>query len=169
MIVTMTAGTTKLLPRIAMLLAAAALSACASSGGQQPRITLEQDLAVGFGSSLFDLQELSSLDRSSQAGVDHVQVAMYRVSPVNGQHQFPDSVFSRTLARHGAQLTWQRIVKLRENGQQIWVFAGMDLDALRLETVCVFVLEQGEDDAAATVQNERPAEPGIAAMLLPPS
>ena len=148
-----------MLRTIGLTIIAAALSGCVLTDQRQPQITLEQDLAVGFGSGVFDLVELSSLDGAGQAGVDHVRVVMYRVTPVNDQHQFEDSVFQPALAEQGAQLTWKRIVRVRENGQQIWVFAGMDLAALRLESVCVFVLDNAQTDDRAAKE--------VAALSLP--
>ncbi|GAB5501259.1 MAG: hypothetical protein PsegKO_35700 [Pseudohongiellaceae bacterium] len=126
------------------LLMVGSLTGCLAGSVNQPQITLEKDLAVGFGSGLFDLVTQDSSEAVNQPDAGQVRVLMYKVTAANDQNQFPDTVFERTLRKQGSGLAWERIVRVREDDSQVWVFAGMNIASQRLETLCVFVMQDGD-------------------------
>ena len=134
----------ELIRMIALWLALGSLTACLGVNGNQPRITLEKDMIVGFGSGIFDLIEFDSAREARRSGREHLRVATYRVAATEGEDPLPDTVFARTLRKQGSGLSWERIARVGDEDSQVWVFAGMNTDAQRLESVCVF-LHDSED------------------------
>lgn len=128
---------------IALWLALGSLTACLGVNGNQPGITLQKDMIVGFGSGIFDLIEFDSAREARRSGREYLRVATYRVAATEGENQLPDTVFGRTLRKQGSGLTWERIARVGDEDSQIWVFAGMNANAQRLESVCVFVRDSG--------------------------
>ena len=110
---------------------------------QLPEITLEREIGLSFGGGLFNLVDLVS-DEADFSAIDHLRVAVYKVHPAGSDRRFDDVVFGVSLLARDPGLTWERIVRVREEGEQVWVYAGMDLEADRLEALSVFVLERGE-------------------------
>lgn len=57
---------------------------------------------------------------------------------------FSDEVFQESLLAKDASLTWERIVKVREEDEQVRVFVGINEKDFALEAVSVFVFERDE-------------------------
>lgn len=111
---------------------------------QMPEITLEREMAMNFGSGFFNFVDLASLGEVDIPDMENLRIAIYRVEPQAGYPDFPDSVFKQALDSQGDSLEWERIVRVREEGEQVWVFAGMDLRAQILDALCVFILQRDE-------------------------
>lgn len=111
---------------------------------QMPEIRLEKEMAIALRSGMFDFLDLISQQDADLSEVEHLQVAVYEVIPRGGERNFSDEVFQRSLQEKDASLHWERIVKVREEGEQVWVFVGMNLEAETLEAVSVFVVERDE-------------------------
>ena len=115
-----------------------------SIGEQMPEIRLEKEMAVAVGGGMFDFLEIVTLNEADLSEVEHLQVAVYQVYPRGGGNRFSDEVFQESLHAKDASLTWERIVRIREEHEQIWVYLGMDLQRQALEAVSVFVVENDE-------------------------
>ena len=117
-----------------------------SMRAQMPDIILERELAMGFGSSFFNFVDLASLGGTDVSDMDKLRIAVYNVVPHQGYVDFPDAVFNSALRSQGNALEWERIVRVRdrEEGEQVWVFAGMNLRSQTLDALCVFVLQRDE-------------------------
>lgn len=111
---------------------------------QLPEITLEKEFAVSIGNGLLNFLNVVTLDKIDISDLDHVQVAVYNVDSGATEVNFNNLDFAETLQSRGKNLHWETIVKVREEGEQVWVLVGMDLQRNSLNAVSVFVLEQDE-------------------------
>ncbi len=111
---------------------------------QMPEIRLEKEIAVALGGGMFDFLDIITMNEADLSEVDHLQVAVYQVYPRGAETSFTDDIFHESLMARDASLTWERIVKVREDDEHIWVFVGIDLDRQMLEAVSVFVAESEE-------------------------
>lgn len=108
---------------------------------QMPEITLEQEIALNFGGGLLSLINIITLNDVNLSSLDRVNVAIYNVHGGAQNPDFDEISFANTLKEHSAQLYWERIVRVREEDEQVWVFAGMNLESNTLEGISVFVME----------------------------
>lgn len=111
---------------------------------QMPDIRLEKEMAVALGGGMFNFLDVINSDDVDLSAVDHLQVAVYQVLPHGGEVNFSDEVFQQSLLAKDASLTWERIVKVKEDDEQVWVFVGMNMEDFALEAVSVFVFERDE-------------------------
>ncbi len=111
---------------------------------QSGDITLEKEFAISIGNGLLGLLNVVTLDESNLSDLDHVQVAVYNVDAGGQQLDFNTIDFSETLRSRGENLHWETIVKVRDEGEQVWVLVGMDLERDSLDAVSVFVLGNDE-------------------------
>ena len=111
---------------------------------QMPEIRLEKEMAIAVGGGMFDFLDIVTFNEADLSEVDHLQVAVYEVYPRGSDANFSDDVFQASLQAKDASLTWERIVRVREEGEQVWVYVGMDLERQSLDAVSVFVVEQDE-------------------------
>ena len=111
---------------------------------QMPEIRLEKEMAIAVGGGMFDFLDIITFNEADLSEVDHLQVAVYEVFPLGSDANFSDDIFQASLQAKDATLTWERIVRVREDGEHVWVYVGMDLDRQSLEAVSVFVVEQDE-------------------------
>ncbi len=115
-----------------------------SISAQLPEIRLEKEMAVAVGGGMFDFLDIITVNEADLSEVDHLQVAVYQVYPRGGNNRFSDDVFQESLRAKDASLTWERIVRVREAHEQVWVYVGMDIDRQALEAVSVFIVERDE-------------------------
>lgn len=115
-----------------------------SMRAQMPELTLEREMAMDFGSGFFNLIDLASTGAADISDMENLRIAIYKVIPRGESLEFPDAVFDEALLSQGTDLEWERIVRIREEGEQLWVFAGMDLSAEMLDALCVFILDHEE-------------------------
>ncbi len=101
-------------------------------------------MGIALGGGMFDFLDVITLNEADLSDVDHLQVAVYQIHPRGGNVDFTDAVFEESLMAKDASLHWERIVKVREDDEQVWVYVGMDLENNTLVAVSVFVLEQDE-------------------------
>ncbi len=111
---------------------------------QLPEIRLEKEIAIAVGGGMFNFLDLISHNEADLSEVDHLQVAVYEVFPRRGYRQFSDDVFHQSLNEKDGSLLWERIVKVNEEDEQVWVFVGMDMERESLDAVAVFVVERNE-------------------------
>lgn len=111
---------------------------------QVPDISLEKEFAISLGNSMFSFLDVVSLNEADISELDHVQVAVYSVESGGREIDFNDIDFSDTLRGRDKNLHWETIVKVRDEGEQVWVLVGMDLSRNSLDAVSVFVLENNE-------------------------
>ncbi len=119
-------------------------SARNSIEAQVPDIKLEKEFALSFGNGLLGLIDVVSVNETDFSELDRVQVAVYKVESGAQQVDFDEIDFSDTLRSRGKHLHWETVVRVREEGEQVWVLVGMDLERNTLEAVSVFVLESNE-------------------------
>lgn len=115
-----------------------------SLAAQMPEITLEKEMGVVMRSGIFDFLDVVTLNEADLSEIEHLQVAVYTIHPRGGYLDFSDVTFEESLMAKDASLTWERIVKVRDDGEQVWVYAGMNLEENLLQALSVFVLEQDE-------------------------
>ncbi len=111
---------------------------------QMPEITLQKEMAIGLGSGLFDLVDLLDDSAADLSKINHVRVAVYEVLPRAGGYRFSDAVFSQSLLSQGEDLRWERIVRVRDETEQLWIFAGLNEAEQLLEALTVFVVQDSE-------------------------
>ncbi len=111
---------------------------------QMPEITLKKEFAVSLGGGLLNFLNIITLDEANISDLDHVQVAVYNVDSGGMEIDFDDLNFAATLHQRNKRLHWETIVKVREEGEQVWVLVGMDLQRNSLNAVSVFVLQHDE-------------------------
>ena len=119
-------------------------SARNSIEAQVPAIRLEKEFAISVGNSMLSFLDVVSLNEADISELDKVQVAIYNVESGGQEIDFNAINFSDTLRSRGENLHWETIVKVRKEGEQVWVVVGMDLERNSLDAVSVFVLENSE-------------------------
>ena len=111
---------------------------------QLPEISLEKEFGISIGGGMFDFLDVITFNEADISEIDHIQVGVYKIHPRGGNVEFTDAVFAEALLAKEGNLSWDRIVKVREDNEQVWVYVGMDLERSSLEAISVFVLEQDE-------------------------
>ncbi|GJM12701.1 MAG: hypothetical protein DHS20C12_11040 [Pseudohongiella sp.] len=111
---------------------------------QVPHVRLEKEFALSLGNGLLSFIDVVSLNESDISDLDHVQVAVYNVDSGGREIDFNEINFSDTLRSRGKNLHWETIVKVRDEGERVWVLAGMNLRRNSLDAVSVFILEESE-------------------------
>jgi len=81
---------------------------------QMPEIRPEKEMAVAVGGGVFNFLDVINSDDVELSTVDHLQVAVYQVYPRGGEVNFSDEMFQESLLAKDPTLTWERIVKVRE-------------------------------------------------------
>ena len=79
-----------------------------------PEIRLEKEMAVAVGGGVFNFLDVINSDDVELSTVDHLQVAVYKVYPRGVEVNFSDEMFQESLLAKDPTLTWERIVKVRE-------------------------------------------------------
>jgi len=115
-----------------------------SLAAQMPEIRLEKEVGIAMGGGIFDFLDIVTLNEADLSEIDHLQVAVYSIHPRGGSADFSDDTFLQSLAAKDSSLTWDRIVKVKEEHEQVWIYVGMNLSRNTLEALSVFVLEQDE-------------------------
>ena len=111
---------------------------------QMPDIHLEKEFAMSIGDGMFNLLDLGTASSDSLADMNHVHVAVYKVSG-NGQPvDFGAMNLEHTLKSENSPLHWETIVRVRKPDEQVWVLVGMDLQSQTLAEVAVFKIDQNE-------------------------
>ncbi len=108
---------------------------------QMPEIVLEKELALSFGRGLLGLVKLVTQDDPILSELDSVKVAIYNLRGSVEGADFNEITFANTLNERNSDLQWEQIVRVREPGEQVWVFAGMNIRGNTLEGISVFVME----------------------------
>ena len=111
---------------------------------QMPEIYLEKEVGIAMGGGIFDFLDVVTLNEADLPDVDHLQVAVYQIHPRGSNVNFTDDTFAESLRAKNDSLLWERIVKVKEEGEQVWVYVGLNIDRNSLEAVSVFVLERDE-------------------------
>ena len=109
-----------------------------------PDITLEKEIGIAMGGGLFDFLDVVTFNEADLSEIDHLRVAVYTIQPRGGNIDFSDATFEASLRAKDPDLSWERIVRVREDDEQVWIYAGLNLDANMLEHLSVFVYEQDE-------------------------
>lgn len=111
---------------------------------QNPDITLEKEVAINIGAGMFNFLDAINLEGVNLSEIDSVQMAVYKVHGRQAVNNFSSQIFAAALLEKDAGLYWEQIVRVRDNGENVWVFAGMDLKGNTLDAISVFVMEQDE-------------------------
>lgn len=111
---------------------------------QLPEITLRKEFGIALGGSIFNFLDVITLNEADLSDIDHLQMAVYEIYPRGGNVDFTDAIFAKSLLARDASLHWERIIKVREDHEQVWVFIGMNLERNSLEAISVFVLEHDQ-------------------------
>lgn len=111
---------------------------------QMPEIRLEKEFAISIGGGIFDFLDVITFNEADVSEMDNVQVAVYKVESGRGDIDFSKLNFEQTMLAKDSSLHWETIVRVRDEEEQVWVLAGMDLDRNSLESVTVFVLDKNE-------------------------
>jgi hypothetical protein len=118
---------------------------------QMPEIRLQKEIALNFGGGLLRLIKLVTLNDAMLDNLDNLNIAIYNVHRDNHIPDFDGISFASTLFEHNAALHWERIVRVRQDTEQVWVFAGMNQASNTLESISVFVME---DDTLTVISVE---------------
>lgn len=111
---------------------------------QNPDITLEKEIAINIGAGMFNFLDAINLDDSNLSEIDSVHMAVYKVHGREADKNFSSQTFQDALLEKDASLHWEQIVRVRDDGENVWVFAGMDMTRNTLEAISVFVMEHDE-------------------------
>ena len=111
---------------------------------QVPDISLEKEFAISLGNSMLGFLDVLTLNETDISELDHVQLAIYNVESDGQKIDFNEIDFSDTLRSRGENLYWETIVRVRKEGEQVWVLVGMDVERNSLDAVSVFFLENSE-------------------------
>ena len=109
-----------------------------------PNISLEKEFAILLGNSMLSFLDVVSLNEAGFSELDYVQVAVYNAESGGQEIDFNETDFSGMLRSTGKNLHWETLVKVREEGEQVWVLVGMELERNSLDAVSVFVLGNSE-------------------------
>ena len=115
-----------------------------SIAAQMPEISLQKEMGLVMGGGLFDFLDVVTLNEADLSAVDHLQVAVYQVHPRGGYVNFTDETFAASLQAKDASLVWERIVKVKQDDEQVWVYVGLNIEENMLEAVSVFVFQRDE-------------------------
>ena len=105
------------------------------------RITLQEELGFSFARGF-----VSGQDSAAANGAKQVQVALYRVEPSSAGQPVTDRQLRPSLKSRGSNLRWDRVVLLGRDHSRLWIYAGMNMAAQRLEMVSVYY--QGDESRA---------------------
>jgi hypothetical protein len=111
---------------------------------QMPDIRLEKKVGIAMGGGMFDFLDIVTFNEADLSEIDHLQVAVYSIHPRAGFVDFTDEIFQESLFAKDPDLTWDRIVKVKEEGEQVWIYVGIDTRNNSLEAISVFALENEE-------------------------
>ncbi|MCH7817454.1 MAG: DUF4252 domain-containing protein [Proteobacteria bacterium] len=111
---------------------------------QLPELRLEKQFAVSIGSGLLNFLDVITFNEADLSDLDHVQLAVYRLTAGWDRADFSNLNFEQTLLAKNSRLHWDTIVRIRNENSQVWVLIGMDLNRGTLDAVSVFVLQQDE-------------------------
>lgn len=111
---------------------------------QMPEIRLDKEFAVSIGGGLFNFLDVITFNEADVSEMDHVQVAVYKVDSGRRDIDFSKLNFEQTMLAKDSNLHWETIVRVRDDEEQVWVLAGMNLDRNSLDAVTVFVLDKDE-------------------------
>lgn len=111
---------------------------------QMPQVRLEKEIAINIGGGLFNVLDLVALNDANLSEIDKVQVAVYSVVGDLKSVDYNSLSFHDALLEQNSDLVWDRIVRVREADEQVWVFAGMNVRRNSLDAISVFVLEADE-------------------------
>ena len=106
-----------------------------------PNISLEKEFAILLGNSMLSFLDVVSLNEAGFSELDYVQVAVYNAESGGQEIDFNEIGFSGMPQSTGKNLHWETLVKVREEGEQVWVLVGMELERNSLDAVSVFILE----------------------------
>ncbi|MEQ8409854.1 MAG: hypothetical protein RKH07_16415 [Gammaproteobacteria bacterium] len=111
---------------------------------QMPDIRLDKEIAFSASSGLINLIDILGGNEVDLDDLNRVRIAVYKVVPANQSKRFNDVVFEMALLATNSELTWERIVRVREETEQLWIFAGLHEAEQRLEVLSIFTLERDE-------------------------
>ncbi len=111
---------------------------------QFPDMRLEKEVAISMGGTMFNFLDVVTLNEADLSQVDALQVAVYTVHSRGEAVIISDETILNSLSSKDANLHWERIVRVRDEGEQVWIFAGLDLQRNRLAGLSVFVYERNE-------------------------
>lgn len=111
---------------------------------QNPKISLEKEIAISIGAGMFNFLDAVNFDDVNLSEIDSVQMAVYKVYGQEADKNFTRQTFQDALLEKDGSLHWEQIVRVRDDGENVWVFAGMDLAGNNLEAISVFVMEHDE-------------------------
>ncbi len=111
---------------------------------QMPQITLEKEVAINLGGGLFNVLDAVTFNDANLSEIDNVEVVVYSPKGDLEAVDFNGLSFKEALLDKNADLQWERIVRVRDEGEQVWVFAGMNIKKNALEAISVFVIEANE-------------------------
>ena len=111
---------------------------------QMPEIRLEKEVGIALGGGMFDFLDIITFNDTDLSEIDHLQVAVYSIHPRAGFVDFTDAIFEESLYAKDPELSWDRIVKVKEEGEQVWIYVGIDINNNSLEAIAVFALENEE-------------------------
>ncbi len=149
--------------KLLLLLPLSGLLGCMSTSGpsthalehdliqQMPEVTLEKELGLNFGGALLSMIKLVTLNDANLSYLDNLNVAVYNVHGDSHNPDFDGISFASTLFEQNSALYWERIVRVRQDREQVWVFAGMNRTSNTLESISVFVME---DDTVTVISVE---------------
>ena len=112
---------------------------------QLPGHRITKEFAVSIGSGMFTMLDLVTFNEADLSELDRVRVAVYEIQSTRGAEVDLRQVnFSTSLHASYPGLAWETIVKVNDEGEKVWVLAGMNPRRQVLEAVTVIALERNE-------------------------
>ena len=109
-----------------------------------PGITLEKEVSVNVGGVMLNFLDLLSLGGQALSEIDSVHIAVYKVHGLETDGIFSRQTFQDALLEKDASLRWEQIIRVRDDGENVWVFAGLDLARNSLVAISLFAMEHDE-------------------------
>jgi len=109
---------------------------------QIPNLNLRKEFALSIGSVMFNVIDAitvgSDFDFSS---IDKVQIAVYEVGFSADLRKLN---VEKALMARDPSLSWQTVIKIREEREYTWIVMGINENRASIEAVSILVMGQGE-------------------------
>jgi len=109
---------------------------------QVPGLEMRREFALSVGAMMMNTVDLLVLDNSFDfSAVDKVQIAVYEVAYSVALSNLD---VEKSLQARNPGLTWETVVRVREERENTWVLVGIDESRGSIESVSIMVMERNE-------------------------
>ena len=109
---------------------------------QLPELEMRKEFAMSIGSAMFNAIDVIAIGSEFDfSAVDKMQIAVYEVAYGADLSELD---VEKSLMARDPTLSWQTVVKVREEDESTWVMVAVNETRNTIEAVSIMVLEQGE-------------------------